>query len=399
MISIFEKDDRLLLSYSSIDRGVAWVDEKLQLNGRVTFRRTFSFDSSMLVDDADALSEYEEDESRVFIFAKIEGEDFRIDKEILGLKYDLVLSNEIAIDVDTFVAYREISVFRRIDELTDQPIVIGNDKDGAIPVSEFEELLSNFPTSTEVTHYARARITRVLKDYLGTLSDAERKLENYLRRKKTIKARSQVASLKEYEIEKFRFVQESLEKMLLDFESFSEDDWQKLIVEFLLLIFPQYIAVLNKVQIKDFYSNRGEITNRYPDLTVVDASGNIDIIEIKRPFPHCLLSSHKYRDNYAPKLELTGAVMQVEKYLFYLSKWGREGEKQLTAKWKSELPLEMEIKITKPKGMIILGRDTDFLDDQRFDFEIIKRKYANIVDIITYDDLLRRLNNIIFMLQ
>lgn len=32
------------------------------------------------------------------------------------------------------------------------------------------------------------------------------------------------------------------------------------------------------------------------------------------------------------------------------------------------------------------------------DFEIIKRKYANMIDIITYDALLRRLNNTIIAL-
>jgi hypothetical protein len=32
---------------------------------------------------------------------------------------------------------------------------------------------------------------------------------------------------------------------------------------------------------------------------------------------------------------------------------------------------------------------------QQLDFEVIKRKYANMLDIITYDDLLRRLSNTI----
>ncbi len=32
---------------------------------------------------------------------------------------------------------------------------------------------------------------------------------------------------------------------------------------------------------------------------------------------------------------------------------------------------------------------------QLFDFELIKRKYANIVDILSYDDLLSRLSKII----
>ena len=61
----------------------------------------------------------------------------------------------------------------------------------------------------------------------------------------------------------------------------------------------------------------------------------------------------------------------------------------------------MPIRVTNPKAMLILGRDR--LPDggealtprQLFDLEVIKRKYTNMMDILTYDDLLRRLDNII----
>lgn len=68
-------------------------------------------------------------------------------------------------------------------------------------------------------------------------------------------------------------------------------------------------------------------------------------------------------------------------------------------KRKSELPAGIELKITNPKAMILLGRDNDFAGQQRFDFEIIRRKYANMLDIMTYDDLLRRVANIIEMMR
>ena len=45
--------------------------------------------------------------------------------------------------------------------------------------------------------------------------------------------------------------------------------------------------------------------------------------------------------------------------------------------------------------MLILGRSKDFDEQQKFDFEIIRRKYVNIMDILTYDDLLARLDRII----
>ena len=91
--------------------------------------------------------------------------------------------------------------------------------------------------------------------------------------------------------------------------------------------------------------------------------------------------------------------MQAEKYLFHLSKWGIKGETALTAKYAAELPAGMNLRISNPKAIIVVGRDqiggNNMRGDQLLDFEIIKRKYANMIDIITYDDLLRRLTNTI----
>ena len=51
----------------------------------------------------------------------------------------------------------------------------------------------------------------------------------------------------------------------------------------------------------------------------------------------------------------------------------------------------MSIKITNPSGLIIMGRDNNLTAIQKQDFEVIKRKYKNVIDIITYDDLISRL--------
>jgi len=394
MIKFLEHDDQLLLRYSS-DRysDAQWVDENMQRDGSVTLRRTFTFDQSRLLKEDDSESE----DVRTFVLGIAEDDFYRIDRDVLSLKHDLLISKGMPISHKTFIANRDISVFRKIDDLVDEPIVVGSDSDGAIPLDDFEELLRNFPTSTELTHYANARISMTLKDYFGTMSDAQQKLDAYLNKKRTIRAVSRVQFLEGYEPKKFEFVRDELRLMLRDVDAYSEKDWQTLIVNFLLLIFPKYIAVLENLHIKDFYSNPAKPKDRYIDLTLIDANGTVDIIEIKKPFGNCLLSTSKYRDNYTPRKELSGSVMQVEKYIFHLNKWGRDGELEILKKRKDELPPNFEIKITNPKAMIILGRDSDCADDQKFDFEIIKRKYANIIDIMTYDDLLRRLDNIILM--
>ena len=70
-------------------------------------------------------------------------------------------------------------------------------------------------------------------------------------------------------------------------------------------------------------------------------------------------------------------------------------KKKLNEKYKEQLPDGLWINIVNPKAMLILGRSKDFDGQQKFDFEIIRRKYANIMDILTYDDLLARLERII----
>ena len=91
--------------------------------------------------------------------------------------------------------------------------------------------------------------------------------------------------------------------------------------------------------------------------------------------------------------------MQIEKYIFYLNKTGASGEKKLTEKYKKQLPPNVKIKITNPNGLIIMGRDNKLTESQLSDFEIIKRKYKNIIDIFTYDDLIRRMEIMLTQLE
>ena len=63
----------------------------------------------------------------------------------------------------------------------------------------------------------------------------------------------------------------------------------------------------------------------------------------------------------------------------------------------------MSIHISNPKAIIIVGREqignADMTPQQQLDFEVIKRKYVSMMDIITYDDFLRRLDNTILALE
>lgn len=390
-ISFFRHDDALIFEYqASRNNNAVWVDENLEDNEQVRFRGVFHFIPKDKA-PAESLGFDENDQARYFSLGTSLGEYYLIRADVLNLKHDLKISRELEIKKSTFIAEDGESIFKKIDSVIEQPIIVGGDEAGAIPLDEFENLLKNFPTKTEIKHYVGARIQRVLGDYFETIQDSELKLKNHLERKNKVLSNPKPSLIAEYEIAKFEYYHARLLEMLDTAESYVELDWQNKIIEIILVLFPKYISVLKNVAIKDFYSDKKKTKNRFIDLALVDANGNLDIIEIKRPFDSAVLSKAKYRDNHTPHKELSGAIMQAEKYLFHLSKWGVEGEKILNKKHSSSLLNEISLKITNPKILLIIGRSSEFCEQQLFDFELIKRKYANVIDIITYDDLLERL--------
>jgi len=118
------------------------------------------------------------------------------------------------------------------------------------------------------------------------------------------------------EIDKFKFIYSTIREWLESSMGRTEKEWQQKILSFIQLIFPKYVAVLENVQIEDHYSIPGRTKKRFIDIALVDANGNLDVIEIKRPFDDVLLSKTQYRDNFVPTRDLSGTVMQAEKYLF-----------------------------------------------------------------------------------
>lgn len=403
MIDIYEENNKLLLRYEPENSTPGWVQYKIEQEGEVPIcNRVFLFTKNDQI-AADSRDEPIYEDSSFFILGRKKNGYFRVKNRILRIAKDLLLHEDMEINKKTFVATRNISIFYRINKLVKEPIIIGGKKENAIPVEEFKLLLKKFPTTTELNHYAGARISQILKDYLGTISDAQSIFENYLKNKEekfSSLDNIEWPDVRNYEIKKYEYIRAKIREKLNSESVYSEAAWQKLILEFILLLFPKYIATLEDVHIEDLYSNRSKATTRKIDIALVDTDGNLDIIEIKKPFDkEILLSRGKYRDNFTPKKELSGAVMQAEKYLFHLNKWGIKGEKTLNKKYCSKLPPQLKIKIVNPKAILILGRSDNLGEDKKFDFEIMRRKYANMIDIITYDDLLFRLDNIIKRLK
>ena len=127
----------------------------------------------------------------------------------------------------------------------------------------------------------------------------------------------------------------------------------------------------------------------------MDVDGHVDVIEIKKPFKAKIVTETTYRDNHVPHRELAGTVTQVEKYLFHLNRWGPAGEAELTRRFKRQLPSGLQVRIVNPCGLIVMGRDDDLTAPQKADFEVFRRQNKNVIDVVTYDDLLRRLQRLL----
>lgn len=410
MIEFRITNRHIMLDYRPEDQGGAWLVAQLKL-GNARLSKVFYFTKDDLVGE---LQEWDDEsfENQDFTFRlatksgayyRIPGRIFNIDKDVLIAPADIEVKRK------TFAAERDISIMNRLAKFypAGAPIKLGGPDEDAIPAALYETMLRRFPNTMEVNRYAAARVATILEGFLDPLKDVRREYEDYLNKRGSVLSGDALpqTELLQREIAKFEYVREVIAGLLAGSENRSEADWQRLIVPLLLLIFPKYIAVLEKVRLEDHYYVPGDRTRREIDIALVDANGNLDIIEIKKPFENAILAKAEYRNNFIPAKELGGTIMQAEKYLFHLAKWGVDGERRITRRYASKLPTDLTVKITSPKAMIIIGRDQAtggspaLSPRQLFDFEIIKRKYANMIDIMTYDDLLRRLDRIIASLR
>lgn len=387
MINFRKENNLLILEYQS-DPDNPWAFQRLKNDEEITLKNTFTFFKNDLYSlDIDDLPEDDYCEPLEFVLACLENEYFRIDSKILGTDISIFIHKDIKLSLKFFTAIKNISIFKKINEVVKEDIYIGGERSNSLPVSEFNQLLKNFPNTYEIKKYVDARLSSVLRNYFDSVVDAEQKYNSYMNKKVSKKGRNLSVLFKESELNKYYTILQKLEEMLESENSYNEKQWQEEILQIILFLYPKYIHVFKEVPVKDTYNNK----NRSLDFLLVDSTGNVDVVEIKRPFDNCIVTKNTYRDNYIPLRELSGTVMQIEKYIFYLNKWGKKGEEVLTNKYKDKLADDFKIKITNPSGIIVMGRENDLSNIQREDFEVIKRKYKNIIDIITYDDLLKRL--------
>jgi hypothetical protein len=117
------------------------------------------------------------------------------------------------------------------------------------------------------------------------------------------------------------------------------------------------------------------------DLLVEAYDGRADIVELKRPRLG-FWQAEKDHDNYLPHPDLVAAIIQAQNYQFAL-----EGEID-SIKTRERLK---EIPIAKPSSLLIHGRSNDWIDKQFEAQRLLNAGFTNL-NIITYDQVLRRAN-------
>jgi len=393
LIEIIKAENDLILKYSYTDySSIFWVDKKLKSSKPFNIQHIFNVSNDILIKRIE--NEDQEPESYNFKIGSLLDNYFKIDKTVFGLKNNFYFFKDCNLTENHLFARRKISILNQIDRQISKDIFIGGPREDILPFESFNKLVKIFPTSHEITLYREAKITSVLTEYFSNIIDKEEKYTTYINKKTPVYKSKIRKTFKEADILKYETLLGKLKSMLSNEIKYSENQWQEEILQIILLLFPKYIAVFDEVRFKDTNNQ-----NRRLDYGLIDFMGNLDLIEIKIPFDKSIVSVRTYRDNHIPNRDLSGAIMQIEKYIYYLNKSGNAGERKLTEKYKAELPEGIEIKITNPNGMIIMGRDSNLNKRQLNDFEIIKRKYKNIVDIFTYDDLIRRMEILIEQLK
>lgn len=387
MIDFTKKGDDLLMRYLPERGSDEWLVKPLEsnidipLSGRTLHVRKEIYRPE--IDDGD----YRIDACYRFLVGHLVDGYYQMDRRFLGIRYDLFMHHSLKFRRQMFVAEKNIAIFRGFNDHGFSSLYVGGEHPDALPEEVFKEMLRQFPNSYELKKYARARVSSMIRNYVPIQADHEAEYLKYRQRKASATGTEPKTMFRAYETDKFAVLVEKIEGMLDSTDTYSEAQWQSEILQVIQFLYPKYVCAFREAPVRDTLAGK----DRKIDFLLVDASGYVDAIEIKKPFAECMVTSNRYRDNHVPMRELSGTIMQLEKYLYHLNRWGQSGEDKLNESYADQLPDGLRIKIVNPSGIIIMGRDATFTPDQRTDFEVIRRKYRHVVEIMTYDDFLRRL--------
>ena len=387
----FETNGNELILVYTPERGSEDIKKRLISEDGVLIKKTF-FVNQILLREVDDDFDYED--TLRFCIGTIGEHYTHLDSEVFRTKHSFYFANEIKLNYKMFIAHRDIAILRKIDEVIERDFYIGGDWEAHNGISKetFKDLINKFPKTAEMDKYAHMRIASIIKDYFPECDKYEAIYEKFIESKNNsfVSTTSTVSKYNiQIELEQFTVAYQELNDMLDRYKAIDEKQWQEKIHNILQLLYPKYICCAREIK---FYGGKND---KQPDFLLVDANGFVDILEIKKADVHVLT---QYRNNYVAAREISGAVQQIEKYIFCLNS-SYKAQEEVAKKLTELLPDGIEVKFVNPQGVLLAGRSNNFDREQLKDFELIKRQYKHVADIMTYDDLAQRLRNIIAALE
>lgn len=190
-----------------------------------------------------------------------------------------------------------------------------------------------------------------------------------------VKARTQIKSLKE--------LATNLEQAIDG--NHPESWWQTYIKSNILIIQQGYIQSIDKM-------NVSVGVTKFPDFSLVTHDDYLDILEIKKPTTN-LIKLDNSRGNSFWDIEMSKAIIQTENYIENVSKHRDTIRSYLKDTY------EINLQVLRPRGIILAGNTKQFTTQkERDDFRLLSQSMKNIT-IVTYNELLSRLNNYIKVLE
>lgn len=427
-------------------------DNIVSLFPHITPDFEYYFKRIFCLEQKDILEAQSNEERIVFKFIRI--------KEIKGIRIYYIPGRKLCIENNVFIFQKNdkpilnfninyfgagyekrTSIFKKICEvidvkklvLLDDDLIDGNqsifngsrfDKNnGYIRFSEFNNLLDKFPTTTVLEHYGDKIIAdkienafirkdynqifinsknRILQNKTSLMFNKRPNKSNESNRAFVLAGTKSINSrIKDNLIESFEIIKSALKS-----EQYAHDEsfWQEQVLKILPIIYPQYIGVVREAVIPERYSKDTKITYRKLDHALISTTGNIDLLEVKCPFKkEKLIMKTQYRNNYIPARELSGGILQIQKYIYYIHHLGKKDEEKFSREYKCKIEKEtgkelpFSLKFINPRGLLLIG-NCEFTSQEQRDFDLIRRQYNNIVDIMTYNDLLKRLERLTLLL-
>ena len=158
-----------------------WVVKVLKEKKEVKIRRVFFFTKKDLLEEKSD----PEDGYYIFKFSKIQGDYYKILNRNLNIDHDIFFFAEFQMIPKYFMNTQASnpSIFSNIQKICDEDIYIGGSHESSIPKEDFQLLIENFPTRPETQVYSQSKISRLLREYLFTMKDAESQFQKFLQKK------------------------------------------------------------------------------------------------------------------------------------------------------------------------------------------------------------------------